>query len=178
MGLPIIDLSRGIRVAEVKDLICDHRQGRVVGLLLDKGGLLRAGKAIPWQLIYSIGQDAVTIQDSSGILPLKAVWPEHNHNKYVGKEVLTTSGQYLGLVDDLALDTTTGRIMGCVLTDGIVGDILSGRAIIPVVESARINDENIIVPDEPTDLAYDWRVESEPTTVSHVQQQSPGESRS
>lgn len=170
IGLPIIDLSTGQRVAEVKDLLCDQSQQRIAALLIDKGNLLRKRKIIAWENIYSVGHDAVTISSTSVIQHLgKIPLTQAGNNRYFGKQVLTTSGQYLGRVDDVALNTLDGRIVGCVLTDGIVGDFISGRAIIPLVDGAIMSSENMIVPDEPVDLSYKWGVESESSEMPDVQ---------
>lgn len=170
IGLPIIDLSTGQRVAEVKDLLCDKEEQRIAALLIDKGNLLRKSKIIAWENIYSVGHDAVTITSTSVIKPLgKMPLTQANGNRYLGKQVLTTSGQYLGRVDDVALNAIDGRIVGCVLTDGIVGDFISGRAIIPLIESAIMSAENMIVPDEPVDLSYKWGVQDESSEMSDVQ---------
>lgn len=169
IGLPVIDLSLGQRIAEVKDLISDKTEQRIASLLVDKGTIWRKARIIPWEQIYSVGHDAVTISSSSAIqvasrLPIG----QGGSNKFIGKQVLTTSGQYLGRVDDIALNPVDGRIVGCVLTDGIVGDFISGRAIIPLVDSAILGTDNMIVPDEPVDLSYKWGVQLDDLEMSDV----------
>lgn len=170
IGLPVIDLSSGQRVAEVKDLVCDQSEQRITALIVGRGNLWRKAKIITWESIYSVGTDAVTIASSNVIAPAaKLAGNQHTGNRYLGKQVLTTSGQYLGRVDDIAVNQISGQIVGCVLTDGIVGDFISGRAIIPLVESAVMSADNMIVPDEPVDLSYEWGVRFEGIEMSDVQ---------
>lgn len=170
IGLPIIDLATGERVAEVRDLICDHEEGRVTALLVEKGSLIRSTKVLAWENVYRIGTDAVTIQSADCIKAVRKTGPSPGGgNRYLHKQVITTSGQYLGRVDDIAINSVNGRILGCVLTDGIVGDFISGRAIIPLVDSAKLSAENMIVPDEPVDLSYKWGVEDEVIEMPDVQ---------
>jgi len=170
IGLPVIDLSSGQRIGEVKDLICDQSEQRITALIIDRGNLWRKGRIIAWESIYSVGNDAVTIASTSVITSAaKLSGNQHTGNRYLGKQVLTTSGQYLGRVDDIAVNQISGQIVGCVLTDGIVGDFISGRAIIPLVEGAVMSVDNMIVPDEPVDLSYEWGVRVEDIEMSDVQ---------
>lgn len=170
IGLPIIDLSSGERVAEVKDILCSLEDQRISALLVDKGSLLRPSKLVRWENIHSIGHDAVTIDSRDVITTVKKTSTQQNSpNRYLGKQVLTTSGQYLGRVDDIALDPVRGNIVGCVLTDGIVGDFISGRAIIPLVDSTVTSTNNIVVSDEPIDLSFKWGVDSEDIEMPNVQ---------
>lgn len=170
IGLPVVDLASGERIAEVRDLIYDDEARQVTALLVEKGSLLRSAKVIPWEDVYSIGTDAVTIRGVKCIKSVKRAGPSlGGGNRYLHKQVITTSGQYLGRVDDIAINTATGQVLGCVLTDGIVGDFISGRAIIPLVESAKLSHENMIVPDEPVDLSYKWGVEGEVIEMPDVQ---------
>ncbi|MBS3951110.1 MAG: PRC-barrel domain-containing protein, partial [Peptococcaceae bacterium] len=84
IGLPIIDLSTGQRITEVKDLVCDQQEQRIAALLLDKGNLLRKSKIIAWENIYSVGHDAVTISSTSVIQHLgKIPLTQGNGNRYL-----------------------------------------------------------------------------------------------
>lgn len=154
IGLPVIELGRGRKVGEVAGVICDVTEKKVRSLLVQTGHLLRKKGYVRWADIYSLGADAVTVQNL-------AVVKEFTKNgqtpadSYLHKQVMTTSGQLLGRVLDITLDPKTGRIIGCVLTDGLVGDLLHGRAIIPLVDNAIINDEHMIVPDEPRGSEHD-----------------------
>lgn len=168
IGLPIIDLATGLRVAEVRDLICDQEALRVTALLVEKGSLVRSAKALAWEDIHSVGSDAVTIKSAKLIKTVGKTGPSPG-NRYMYKQVITTSGQYLGRIDDIAVNTSNGRILGCVLTDGILGDFISGKAIIPLVESAKLSAENMIVPNEPVDLSFRWGVDDEVIEMPDVQ---------
>ena len=153
-GLPVIELCRGRKVGEVSGVLCDATDKKVYALLVHTGHLFRQKGYIRWSDIYSLGADAVTVQHLSAVKELTAATPAPS-DSYLQKQVMTTSGQLLGRVEDITLDPKTGRIIGCVLTDGLMGDLLHGRSIIPLVDNAIINDEHMIVPDEPRGSEHD-----------------------
>ncbi len=151
IGLPVIDLSNGECVAKVVDLLCSPEQDEVSALLLSVTEQPRSSHILRWQHIYSLGADAVTIQSREAIT--QTTDATGSKAKYLAKNVLTRSGKSLGRIEDIAIDAQSGRILGCVLTDGLVGDFLAGRSIIPLVENLVLGDENMIVPDEPVSLS-------------------------
>ncbi len=68
-GLPVVTVPGGDDVAEVRDVIYDPEAGRVVGLTLNKRGLLagRRKEVRPADAIHAIGRDAVMILDDSSL---------------------------------------------------------------------------------------------------------------
>ena len=148
IGLPVIELCTGHRIAEVSGVLCGVPERSVLALVVQTGKLFRKKGLVDWSDIYSLGVDAVTVQASSMVrVDSKGIPP--STETYLRKQFWTTGGQILGRVEDIAIDPKTGRIVGCVLTDGWLGDLLNGRAIIPLVENAIISEEHMIVPDEP-----------------------------
>lgn len=147
IGLPVVDLSDGQCIAKVVDLLYHPTENRVSALVLESSSPPRSSKVLRWESIYSLGADAVTVQGREAIAPVTE--QSETPNKYLDKNVLTSSGRSLGRVEDVAIHPQTGSILGCVLTDGLVGDFLVGRPIIPLVENALLGEETMIVPDEP-----------------------------
>lgn len=91
IGLPVIDLSTGDRIAQVVDLLCDPEQDQISSLVLSSADPPRSNCILPWQHIYSLGADAVTVQSREAIT--HGVDVTGSSAKYLGKHVLTTSGK-------------------------------------------------------------------------------------
>lgn len=166
VGLPVIDLSNGERIAQVIDLVCNPAQDCVSALLLSGPDQPRGSRMLLWENIYSLGVDAVTVESREAITLANEA--SGVKNQYLAKNVLTSSGKSLGRIEDIAVDAQSGRILGCVLTDGLVGDFLTGRSIIPLVDNVILGEENMIVPDEPTSLSEERGVNDETDAVPEV----------
>jgi sporulation protein YlmC with PRC-barrel domain len=118
-GLPVVTISGGEDVAEVRDLIYDPQAGRVVGLTLNKRGFLagRSREVLAAEQIHAIGQDAVMVQDEGSlILPHDApadVGEPPSGRDVTGDEVLTEQGTtsggtgYIPLPTQLAVSGST-----------------------------------------------------------------------
>ena len=65
VGRPILSLSEGVRVGEVKDIILGSTNESVVGLLVDEGGLFGSAHVVAVDEIESFGRDAVVVTDRS-----------------------------------------------------------------------------------------------------------------
>jgi len=166
IGLPVIDLSNGERIAKVLDLVCNPAQDCVSALLLSDADQPRGSRILLWEDIYSVGVDAVTVESREAITAARETTGATS--QYLAKNVLTTSGKALGRIEDIAVDTQSGRILGCVLSDGLVGDFLTGRSIIPLVEDVVLGEENMIVPDEPMSLSGERGVNDETDAMPEV----------
>ena len=108
-GLPVVTISGGEDVAEVRDVIDSPEAGRVVGLTLNKRGFLagRCREVLPAETIHAIGRDAVMVDDETSlILPEDApvdIGAPPSGRDVTGDEVLTEQGTSLGKVRDVVV---------------------------------------------------------------------------
>ena len=49
------------------------------------------------------------------------------------------------MISDIIFDPLTGRIQGLELSEGIIGDLISGRQILPFELSESINGDTLII---------------------------------
>jgi uncharacterized protein YrrD len=158
IGRPILSLSEGVRVGEVKDVILGVTNETVVGLLVDDGGLFGSAHVVPVDEIESFGRDAVIVTDRSSIRSASEV-PDikdilDRKTSLIGTRVYTETGDAQGAVNDIYFDEASGRVMSLELTGGMWRDAATGVRNLPVTEVMRIGPEIIYVhPDTPEILA-------------------------
>jgi uncharacterized protein YrrD len=148
-GLPVVDLSTGEDIAEIRDLIFDPAAGVVGGFTLAKRGFLgrRMREVLPVDAVHSLGTHAVTV-DSAAALTGPADAPQDvatvdRKADVTSNDVLTESGRNLGRVHDVIL--TGGRrprVVGYEIGGGAAGD-----GFVPIDTSRAVSRSALIVPD-------------------------------
>lgn len=148
--LPVYDKNTGKEVGKVVDLCFDDR-GIVKGLMVDSKGLLKKNKIIPLAQVFSFGKDGIMLSrepkpanhasesDSMQFL-------QNGHDRILGKPLVTTEGEKLGLVEDVYFREELGTIIGYEVTDGFFADMTEGRKVFKTNKPLTIG-ENILIVD-------------------------------
>jgi sporulation protein YlmC with PRC-barrel domain len=117
-GMPVLSLTEGARVGNVKDLLLDTAAQRVTMLLLSTP----AGESfVPFEKLRSIGSDAVTIESAAateGTTGQTAVTGMRAVGELLGLAVTSAEGTHLGDVKDLEFDVQDGRLLEIALHKG------------------------------------------------------------
>ena len=165
-GLPLVSITAGEALADIKDVLYSPDEGRLSGFTLNKRGGLFAGPlkgSLPIGSVYAIGRDAVMVVDA-GALELggsdAGVAPANRN--VLGNAVLTDRGDRLGEVTDLIVEIgvlgaapeaagARSASPGAVVGYQISGDpALQGRAghqlFIPLPYALAVSGENLVVP--------------------------------
>jgi uncharacterized protein YrrD len=130
IGLPVISLATGKELGVVEDLIWSHEELKITHLVVNAKGFLNRTWYIPLEEVKGIGDDAVTV-DGEEILEKGECQPEGKRvNEIAGGVVVTEEGRNLGTLEDVFFDGP-GRLLGYEVSTGLVGDLLSGRMIMP-----------------------------------------------
>ena len=141
IGRPILSLSEGVRVGEVKDIILGATNESVVGLLVDEGGLFGSAHVVAVDEIESFGRDAVVVTDRSSIRSAADV-PDikeilDRKTSLIGTRVFTETGDAQGSVNDIYFDEASGRVLSLEVTGGVWRDATSGVRNLPLTEVMR-----------------------------------------
>jgi uncharacterized protein YrrD len=153
-GLPVVTISGGEDVAEVRDLIYDPQAGRIVGLTLNKRGFFagRSREVLAAKQIRAIGQDAVMVQDEESLTlshdaPADVGEPPSGRD-VTGDEVLTEQGASLGKVRDIVVQLgSNGEVVGYEI-EAASGD----TGYIPLPTRLAVSGSTLIVPDATKDF--------------------------
>ena len=69
-SLPIVSIAEGEEVGVVKDFIIDPTKGAIVAIVVEDRDWYKGVKAVSFSLIHSIGNFAITIENSSSVVEL------------------------------------------------------------------------------------------------------------
>lgn len=149
IGLPVICLNEGCKNTEVKDIIYCNNALKVIALVVDKGGYFHDSRMIVFEDIKNIGEDAITIHDPNRIQTYEAIsqyyYELHSREKILGVEVVTDNGNDVGIVQDIIIETLTGKILGLSLAEGLFDDLVAGRPILPLQGHIDLSKDTIII---------------------------------
>jgi len=146
INLPIIDLTSGSQLATIKDVVLNADHDVLQGFLCEK-------KLLPLKKVKSLGKDAVIVEtdDLESILEIykDPVSPPVFLPEYIiGTPIMTESGKYLGIIGDILLEESTGKILGYEVSDGLLKDLVSGRSLITIPQIVTYGEDAVIIKDE------------------------------
>ena len=152
-GLPIVSISAGDAIAEVKDVVYSPERGALLGFTLNKRGFL-AGKmkaVLAYDDIAAIGRDAVMVPDPTAVTEggeaLAAVVEESSERNVLGNDVLTDGGHRLGEVIDVVVEVTSGDVVGYELTGDKDLQAHAGQPLlIPIPATLAVSGTVLMVP--------------------------------
>lgn len=156
-GLPVVTVTGGDDVAEVRDVIYSPDAGKIVGVTLNKRGFLsgRRREVLPAGLVHSFGRDAVmTMTEASLVAPIDApdeVGHPATERNVLGNDVVTERGVSLGTVRDLVvLAGNTGEVVGYQ-----IDKTNRGRSYIPLPIQLAVSGAALVVPDATEEFVRD-----------------------
>ncbi len=145
-GLPVYELKNGVKLGDVCDL-CISDEGVVEGLLVKKKSLLKKKHFIKIQNVDSFGNDGVMVQREQVLEPvfLPPDFTLEHDRGLLGKMVMSSEGEKLGLVEDVYFMEELGTIVGYECTDGFFSDIKEGKRVVKIAQPPAIGKDTIIV---------------------------------
>ncbi|WP_094606345.1 hypothetical protein SPSIL_029130 [Sporomusa silvacetica DSM 10669] len=150
IGQPIISITEGKELGNVKELLVNYSNGTIAALVIDDGKWYLGAKLLPFNAIAGLGESAVTINNSSDIIAITDQ-PEFEKMfetgvKIIGTKVLTKGGKIQGKINEFIVDNS-GKIITCELekTDGEVVELPAqnivtfGKAVLIVSDSDEVS---------------------------------------
>lgn len=146
--MSVIALDGGEEIGKVIDLLFHETQ--VKGLLIDKNGWLNRHLFVPLENIHAIGHDALTIDHVDMLKPYdRKHFPHYllqtGPKKLVGKTLMSTEGEKLGLVEDVYFHEEMGNIVGYEVTDGFIADLKEGKRVLQSKAPLTVGDEVLVI---------------------------------
>lgn len=151
-SMPVISLEEGQQIGVAKELVVDPAGKRVAALIIDQKGWFREQRFIPYHKISSVGNDAITIEMTSGV-ERTASFPEiirllKEPVEVVGARIVSESGSVLGFVDEYYVDTETGTIAGLEFSGNMLNSVVKGRAFLDINFVRTMGKEVVVVTNE------------------------------
>ena len=169
VGQPVISITEGKELGNVKDLLINYSNGTVAALIIDDGKWYFGAKLLPFEAIAGIGEYAVTINNSQDIVTVTDR-PElekflEADIKIIGKKVLTKGGKFEGKINEFIIDDT-GKISVCEM-ENTAGEVVE----LPAQKIVTFGKEVLIISDgqEVTKVqAMDNNIEAVPSVPEQV----------
>jgi len=70
IGQPVISITEGKELGNVKDLLINHSNGTIAALVIQDDKWYLGAKLVPFNTIAGVGESAVTINNSSDIVTI------------------------------------------------------------------------------------------------------------
>jgi Uncharacterized protein conserved in bacteria len=149
LGLPVLEIEHGTQIGEVQEVVLNVEQAAVAGVVIAEPGWFSDERGIAFGDLHSIGRDAVTVKSAAVVRKFSATLEAagvHKLQALCDKQIYTESGDYLGVMTDVAYDPETGEIRFYELSDGFITDFLSGRLVMPLPPAQIVGEDRLIVP--------------------------------
>ncbi len=148
-GLAVMTLAGGSRVGRVHDIVFHALSGRIVGFLVDTGGLLAKPKFLPAGQVHSLGADALTVADSDVLGDGAQAGTEPDileARSLAGRAVMSEGGAAVGTVKDVLVETESLVVTALVLATGFLDNALHGRPTLPLAVVLTLGKDSLVVP--------------------------------
>ncbi|OCL26827.1 hypothetical protein U472_04850 [Orenia metallireducens] len=144
IGLAVMDLEIGEEIGEVTDVFFDHQSQSILGLKIKK----KKGRGedfIPYEKLYSLGEDMIVIEDKTCIGKCQEEYQSLiDEGEVIGHKVISDQGEELGMVEDILLDDK-GKLIAYELSEGLIQDILKGRETLTIDNTVSYGKDAIII---------------------------------
>lgn len=134
LSLPVITLDDRKEIGEVKDIIYNPLDSKILGYLVDAGGWLTEARGFPQSELIKIEDDCLVIKNESVIKKISQITEIKNainaKADIRGFKVECQDGRCIGVIQDLLLDENSWQITGYEISDGVIQDLLDGRTTI------------------------------------------------
>lgn len=150
-NLPIVSIAEGEEVGVVKDFIIDPVEKAIVAIVVEDVQWFEGAKVVAFSLIHSIGNFAITIENSSSVVSLTTM-PEltgliRKNVSIIGSKVITRGGRLVGFIKEYSVNANSGNIVGLELTSE--SELMSpDKTIIPASAIVTIGRDVIIVEED------------------------------
>lgn len=148
-GLAVMTLTGGNRLGRVHDIVFHALSGRIVGFLVDTGGLLTKPKFLPAGQVHSLGTDALTVASADALGGSSSIPSEPDTLEargLAGRAVMTEAGTALGTVKDVLVETDALVVPSLVLATSFLDNALHGRPSLPLALVRTVGKDSLVVP--------------------------------
>ena len=146
IGLPVAALASESKIGDVREILIDPENGRLLGFLVATGGMFSAKKALSvtdikdWDPNGLVTESRENLVSPSEIVRIKEVLEKKII--LIGMKAKTESGKSLGEVEDLLVDSETQSVAKYYLRD-----LLGHTRILTPDKVIKIEKEIIFVDD-------------------------------
>ena len=149
IDLPVVDNISTQRLCTIRDVIIDLRESKVYALVCKERFFRRSLEAVPFKHVTEISQSSITVTGRFKLISISELNLNHrrfqSYQSILGKLVLSSHGETLGIIRDILIDTNSGVIKAFELSEGYIDDFLGGRHIMELDCGHTLAGKNIIL---------------------------------
>ncbi len=151
-SMPVFSLEEGLHIGSVKELVLDPAGKKVAALVIEQKGWFKEQRFIPYHKVHSVGDDAITIEKTSGVQKAAGL-PDivkllKDRVKIIGAKIVAENGNVLGFVDEYYIEVETGNITGLEFSGSLINNMMKGRAFLDISYVRTVGREVIVVTNE------------------------------
>ena len=151
-SMPVFSLEEGLHIGSVKEIVVDPDGKKIAALIIEQKGWFKEQRFIPYHKVYSVGDDAITIEKTSGVQRAASL-PDivrllKDKVKVIGSKIVTENGNLLGFIDEYYVEVETGNITGLEFSGSLINNVMKGRAFVDISYVRTIGREVIVVTNE------------------------------
>lgn len=142
-GMPVASQQDGAKIAEIIDTIVHPKTGELVGFWVKTLGFFGNQLALSARDVIAYDLNGLVVLDKDALVDpseIQAFSKFNKSGKWIGKKVISESGEVLGVVEDLVLETDLD-----ILSKIYVGGFLRHSRIIEKDQIKKVEDKKIIV---------------------------------
>lgn len=142
IGLPVLVGPDLRRIGRVKDVLVTNDGRRICGLAIDANGWFRPGRILDYRAIRAVGPTCL-LADREALLD-----PSEDHHcgkQLLGKPILSSTGDEIGMMDDIHFHPSTGNISALQISQGFVDDLLDGKQVMQEPGALLLGKEAILM---------------------------------
>jgi len=148
-SLAVISLDEGREIGRIRDLVINPQTAEVAAIIVQRPGLFREQKVIPYSRVVSVGNNALTVQKMANAERLTSL-PQivsllKEDVRLKGVRVISEGGAALGHVEEFFVDTETGKITAFEVSGTPGEGFLKGKAVLSAAEVRTIGKDILIV---------------------------------
>jgi uncharacterized protein YrrD/Sec-independent protein translocase protein TatA len=156
--MPVFSLEEGLQIGNVKELVLDPAGKKIAALIIEQKGWFKEQRFIPYQKVHSVGDDAITIEKTSGVQKAAGL-PDivkllRDKVKIIGAKIVAENGNLLGYIDEYYIEVDSGNITGLEFSGNLLNNVIKGRAFLDISYVRTVGKEVIVVTNEAIDNVF------------------------
>ena len=148
-NMPIISIDNGKEIGKVKEVILNTDNGNLAYVAIENTSPLYGALMISHRNILGIGDNAITIENTSVLQDIHRVADIPNllkkDVKITDSKIITKSGKLIGKAGNVFIDSNNCKILGI---EFLPADALSSNRIIPMQEILTFGQDITVVKDD------------------------------
>jgi len=141
IGLPVLATPSLKRLGRVAEVLLSDDAARICGLVLAEGDWLHPRRVLDYRAVKAVGP--------THLLTAERYLTDEVHTRccreLLGLPVLDTSGDELGVLDDVQFEPEDGRVVRLQLSRGLVDDLLNGKAMVRLAGRVTTGESAILL---------------------------------